>query len=105
MTEKIEINSIDFWFKVTGMLQQNWALIESTPNQSVIVYFIHDASGLFDQMIFPTINEAIEGLKRNGFRRYVEDREFQEITLPPSKPYHIAKHPSGKIYSSGKYWV
>ena len=29
--DDIEINSNQFWFKIVGFLQQNWALIESQP--------------------------------------------------------------------------
>jgi hypothetical protein len=33
-TEKLEIPSRDFWFKIVDFLQQNWALIEKVDRSS-----------------------------------------------------------------------
>jgi len=40
--EWLQIQSDDFWGKVVGMLQQNWALIETEEEGAVRVYFITD---------------------------------------------------------------
>lgn len=101
----VAISSQDFWFKVVGMLQQNWALIEHTPStDEVTVYFIGDTSGVFDQLAFATEAEAREALRRNGFERLEESPESKRFLTPPSAPFHHRPHPNGPIYSSGRFW-
>jgi len=102
----IEIKSRDFWVKVVDMLQQNWALIEtgSRPDESVVVYFIHDGSGVFDRMTFASEERAARGLRHNGFQKYEEDQEMQRFISPPEPPFREAAHPNGPIYSSGRFW-
>ena len=39
MEQPISITSRDYWFKVVGMLQQNWALIENVSADGCRVYF------------------------------------------------------------------
>ena len=46
----VDIVSHDYWVKIVEMLQQNWALIDDLPDGQVRVYFISDASGVFDEM-------------------------------------------------------
>ncbi len=102
--ETVDIQSRDFWFKVVEMLQQNWALIEEDPEGGVTVYFIHDGSGVFDQMDFTSREEAGAALRRNGFERYEKDVEWQKFIAPPRPPFWKAAHPNGPIYSSGRFW-
>jgi hypothetical protein len=104
--EEIEITNRDYWFKVVDMLQQNWALIDDSSKVEVrcIVYFIGNASGVFDQMEFDNIVEARRQLSINGFARYEEDQKAKEFIAPPRSPFYRSTHPSGAIYSSGKYW-
>ncbi len=85
-------------------LQQNWALIDETPNNSVIVYFFGDTSGVFDQLSFALKTEAETALRRNSFTFYDEDVKAQEFIAKPNPPFYQANHPNGLIYSSGKYW-
>lgn len=101
----VEIENRDYWFKIVEMLQQNWALIDST-NESAgcIIFFIHDGSGIFDQLKFSTKQEAIESLIRNGFSQYSEDSHAQKFIAPPQPPFYEAEHPNGPIYSSGRFW-
>jgi len=75
--EKISIRSQDYWIKIVEMLQHNWALIEENYDKSVRVYFITDASTVFDQMDFSSKKEAKLGLRRNGFERYEDDKKEQ----------------------------
>jgi hypothetical protein len=104
-SENIAISSKDFWFKIVEFLQQNWALIEKdAESESCIVYFIHDGSGVFDQIQYPTIEEAEKSLRRNGFERYDKDPKAQGFIFPPRQPYFKDNHPNGNIYSSGKFW-
>lgn len=101
----IEINNRDYWFKVVDFLQQNWALIElSDDDSTATVVFINDASGVFDRMSFTTISEAKEGLLKNGFKLLSEDLEAQKFIAAPEVPFKETHHPNGPIYSSGKFW-
>jgi hypothetical protein len=103
MKESITIQSIDFWVKVVGMLQQNWALIESE-TQSVRVYFVNDTSGVFDEIAFASASSAKEALAKNGFRRFADSTDLQSFLRPPSAPFRRSTHPNGPIYSSGRFW-
>jgi len=104
-SENVNISSKDFWFKIVEFLQQNWALIEEdTESEACIIYFISDGSGVFDQIQYPTIEKAEKALRRNGFEQYDKDPEAQGFIFPPRPPYFRDKHPSGNIYSSGKFW-
>jgi hypothetical protein len=100
----VEISSRDYWVKVVEFLQQNWALIEGGLENSCTVYFLSDTSGVFDRLSFESVNEAQQALMRNGFRRFANDREFGKIMTPPQPPFEEREHPSGPIYSSGRYW-
>lgn len=105
MEKIIEISSKDYWFKVVEMLQQNWALIDKLPDSiGCTVYFIHDASGVFDQMQFNSEEEAHQALTRNGFARFAEDLSAHKFIAPPLPPFTEANHPNGPIYSSGRFW-
>ena len=102
---EIEIVSRDYWFKIVEMLQQNWALLEPNKEKSgFTLYFIHDTSGVFDQMEFEDSTEAERQLRLNGFRKYAEDKQAQSFISPPPLPFYESGHPNGAIYSSGEYW-
>jgi hypothetical protein len=104
MTITVNIEANDYWVKVVEFLQQNWALIEPVTPRGVCVYFISDSSGVFDELPFHSKKEAIEALKRNGFRHYAGDEELQSFLHLPLPPYRRASHPNGPIYSSGRFW-
>ncbi len=100
--KEIELKSETFWVKIVDFLQQNWALIEIIDSK-IIVFFIQDASMIFDKMEFNTIQEAENGLLKNGFKLYLDENEnFQDFIVPPKKPYGESLRP---IYSSGQYWI
>lgn len=104
---EIEINSDDYWMKVVDFLQENWALIEKKNDKYVVYFLASDYKTLtkvFDQITFETLEDAQKSLLFNGFNLYSESKEFQKMTGTPVKPFRIADHPNGKIYSSGKYW-
>ena len=99
--KNIELNSETFWVKIVDFHQQTWALIEMIDDK-VIVYFIQDASMVFDKIEFKTIEDAEKGLLKNGFKLYLDNNEnFQDFIVPPKKPYGESPRP---IYSSGQYW-
>jgi hypothetical protein len=97
------IGSRDYWFKVVEFLQQNWALVDCN-DQGITCWFIGDTSGVFDEIIFPSMEEAARALMRNGFRRFADDAKAQAMMRPPEAPFTRRAHPNGRIYSSGKFW-
>ena len=68
--QAVEINSSDFWVKVVGMLQQNWALVDPAASGTADVYFVDDGGGVFDQVAFPNADSAFAALARNGFATF-----------------------------------
>lgn len=106
MSETVDIHSRDYWVKVVDNLQQNWALVETGDKQSseARVFFMGDTSGVFDEMSFPSADEARRALQNNGFDRYADDRLLQSFLAPPEPPFRRSQHPNGAIYSSGRYW-
>jgi hypothetical protein len=104
MSDAVSIQSRDFWVKVVEMLQQNWALIEPEGSK-VTIYFLHDLGGVFDEIPYESLPEAQTALCINGFRRYDADPSFSKIFAPPKPPFRRGKHPNGRIYSSGRFWV
>ncbi|MBX3289179.1 MAG: hypothetical protein KF855_07515 [Acidobacteria bacterium] len=99
----VEIKSRDYWFKIVEFLQQNWALIDPN-NGGYRVFFFDDTSGVFDYLNFDSLDEAELALKRNGFKRFSEDKEAQEFIGIPELPFYERPLPHGPIYSSGRYW-
>ena len=57
MIDKVQIKSLDYWFKVIEMLQQNWAIIDA-PEGGVTVYFVSDTGGVFGQIPFNSVDAA-----------------------------------------------
>ena len=105
MDDPVEIQSRDYWVKVVEMLQQNWALIDpAAKDEGVIVYFVHDLSGVFDRLTFPSKVAAEAALRHNGFSKFSADPKLGEFLTPPPPPFREAKHPNGPIYSSGRFW-
>lgn len=103
MHAPVSIESRDYWFKIVEMLQQNWALIESC-GDGVIVYFVTDLSGVFDELHFDSERAAVDVLLLNGFRRLAEDSHAASFLRPPPPPFSRQPHPNGPIYSSGRFW-
>ena len=95
--------SKDPWFKVVGMLQQNWAVVVERERE-VLVVFYGDTSGVFDQMPFDSKKDAEEALIRNGFSKYSDDPNVEEFLAIPRGEFYASTHPSGRIYSEGIYW-
>lgn len=100
------IGNRDWWVKVLGMLQHNWALIDRNDDGSVAVYFFHDGGGtksptgyswrqlrgrcaVVDSLPFKSMSQAREGLERYGF--------FQLKKTPG--PW-VGEEPRGIIYDA-----
>jgi hypothetical protein len=103
---EIGIESRDYWVKVASFLQQNWALLEER-HDGVVVWFISDTSGVFDQLHFRTRGSAERALRWNKFTRIAESSLWAEdcAPQPPRPPFREVEHPSGMVFSSGRYWV
>lgn len=104
MSDGIVIQSRDYWVKVVSMLQQNWALVEMTPGSGVVIYFLDDAGGVFDQLPYRSVERAVDALKRNGFRRYSDDEHLASFLYPPPPQIVEVGKPDRPIYSSGRFW-
>jgi hypothetical protein len=99
----VEIQSRDYWFRIVDFLQQNWALIDETP-EGCKVFFFGDTSGVFDRLCFSSVAKAEIALRRNGFARFAEDKKAQSFIVAPEPPFYERPHPNGPIYSSGRFW-
>jgi hypothetical protein len=92
------------WIKVIEMLQQNWAIIETNDITTSIVFFT-DSGGIFDRIEYGSEEEARFALANNGFELYSKNPELSKFIGTPEFPHREVEHPSGKIYSSGRFWT
>ena len=100
----VTFKSEDFWLKVVGMLQQNWALIDIRDG-AVVVIFFDDLNQVFDQLSFDEPDAAETALKRNGFGRYDDNKQAKEFIAKPANSFRISCNQMRPIYSSGEYWI
>lgn len=91
------------WFKVVGMLQQTWALVEPGTSGEVTIVFLDDEGTVFDELVEPSSLVARQLLQLNGFRRWEDDTEAQKFIRPPSPPYARTMQPTKRVYSSGEW--
>lgn len=100
----LEIPKLPVWFKVTGMLQQNWAVIYAPEQQQSTIYFFDDHGCVFDLLESTDTVTAARGLRLNGFMPLSEQPEFRDIAGEPRFP--LTKGRSTRpVYSSGEYWI
>ena len=90
-----------FWLKIVGMLQHNWARLETNTEGKVVVSFIHDGAVVFDELAFKTIKEAEDGLSYNGFLKFNNHHWMKALVSPPTPPFKKLFRPT---YSNGDYW-
>ncbi len=103
--EVMKIKSTDFWVKVVGFLQHNWAIIEEAEKNQFKIFFFDDLARVFDELEYKLLDDATEALNRNGFSLWEEeDDRFKEHIPKPNLPFSSDKHPNGLIYSSGRFW-
>lgn len=93
-----------YWCKVIGLGEHNWAVILPSGPRFEVVFFTND-SCIFDKMNFFSQEQAISALEKNEFSLYKDDDLLQQYVQAPQHPFGHRDHPSGKIYSSGKYWL
>lgn len=94
----------NYWCKVIGLGERNWAAIIPSNGRFEVVFFMDD-SCIFDKMNFFSQEQAISALEKNEFSLYKDDDLLQQYVQAPQHPFGHTEHPSGKIYSSGKYWL
>lgn len=101
--KQLEFSNQEYWVKVTGMLQQNWGVIE--PDESCCyIYFFDDNSHVFDRLEFESENDAKLALLDNGFTSYNHDEHAQEFIGKPEPLFNLFSIHS-PVYSSGEYWA
>jgi hypothetical protein len=116
-----KISNRDWWIKVLGMLQHDWALIEDDDKGATTVYFFHDGGmtlsstdfgrseiksrcAVVDSISFPSRTAALEALKKNGFSLLTE-RPGPWMNAYPRGHFYDARTPKERIYSNGGYWI
>lgn len=116
-----KISNRDWWVKVLGMLQHNWALIEEYSSGTTTLYFFHDggmtlgSSGyrfseirsrcaVVDSLDFPNKKAALQALKKNDFFRLAE-RPGPWTNAYPRGHFYDARATEEGIYSNGGYWI
>lgn len=102
-TEIPEELARDPWFKIVEFLQQNWAVVIDREND-VLVVFYGDNCGVFDEMSFPTREEGENALRRNGFSKFMDDKQSRKFIGLPKGEFTERAHPNGRIYSSRRFW-
>jgi hypothetical protein len=120
----------NWYFKVIGMLQHNYAFIHEKPDGSTVVYFLHERGsnleGFFpsetaeiyspdkkeypnivDSLEFPNLQSAQYALERNFFHLIAErGKDFDLDSRPRGKVFiDIRKHESGIYSKQDKYWI
>ena len=115
-----EINSREWWIKVLGMLQHNWALIEEGLDGAATVYFFHDGEvgmgcygysraqlkgryAIVDSLDFASVQLAKEALARNGFRLHGDDERLGSDVKPRGNFYDVRAMEDG-VYSRQNNW-
>ena len=92
------------WFlKITGMLQHNWATILKSKN-FVTIYFVNDHGRLFDRIDYDNYSEAKHKLFQNRFNQI--DLNDPDSYLTKICPCNVdLKNPMvhHQVYSSGEY--
>lgn len=92
------------WFKVTGMLQQNWCTVVNQHDGKAEAVFFDDLSSVFDRLLFESRDDCERALRFNGFTPLDEDPGFCEIAGEPSFPLRESARSHRPVYSSGEYW-
>lgn len=110
VVEELDVPEGPLWFKVTGMLEQNWALVTeselagSTAGPSATILFFDDNGRVFDELTYSNAAQADCALEHNGFSPLDDQPGFQAIGGRPQFPLRRTSYDRRDIYSSGKYW-
>ncbi len=99
-----DASAVRLWFKIVGMLQQNWAVYERGSTGQPRISFVEDDGVIFDEIPVPSEWRAHQLLRFNGFRLWEDDEESQAFLTPPAPPFQHDPVRRRPIYSSGEYW-
>jgi len=105
--EILNVPKAPFWFKVTGMLAQNWAMVceeVGGPPYTACIYFFDDHGEVFDALSYPTAAQADHALEFNGFTPLDDEPGFRAIAGEPQFPLTLSARNARPVYSSGEYW-
>lgn len=84
----LTLSSKWFWFKIFGMLNQVWALIEPrSDSDEVTVYWIDDNASIIDSAEFASEAAAWSELESEGYKLFEDSPDVWEIMCPPGGPY------------------
>lgn len=94
----VALQSREYWYKIFGMLQQGWALVESEPDgEGVMLHEVQDDSQIYGQRWFVDMASAETFLLFNGYRRFDENPDVWSILVPPGGPFHLSHGVAGKV--------
>jgi len=117
-----EIKSTQWWIKIIGMLQHNWALIEEQEGGVATIYFFHDCgstrnfipnydwrelkgrAAIVDSLNYPSVSAAVLALERNGFRLQETVGLLGSGEIPTGLYYDARASEDGIYSKSTDYW-
>ena len=98
------------WFKVTGMLNPNWAMVvqartaQSLAETRATLLFFDDHGAVFDELGYPNAAQAEHALAFNGFTPLNDQPGFRAVAGLPRLPLTRQDREKRPVYSSGEYW-
>jgi hypothetical protein len=87
--DSFEIGSQDYWFKIFGMLNQLWVLIDrpAEGTDAVIAYWIDDNSYIVKRGVFKDAATARAHLVEDEYRRFDDAPDAWSFLVPPGEPF------------------
>lgn len=84
-----EIHSQDYWFKIFGMLNQLWVLIDRPVEgaEAVTAYWIDDFSYIVKRNVFKDAATARANLVQDEYRRFDDEPDVWSFLVPPGGPF------------------
>lgn len=107
ISEELDVPKGPVWFKVIGMLVQNWAMVaeeETDQGSTACIYFFDDHAQVFDTLTYPNAAQADHALAFNGFTPLDDEPGFRSVAGEPEFPLTYSPRESRPVYSSGEYW-
>ncbi len=108
---EVGIKSREYWYRTSDLVEEYWALIDKENNNDfyTIFFMVHKTlsegaepeSIIFDRINFNCKDNAIKGLRRNG---YFKVDKFHSIFLPVVPPPPFIEWHFMKIYSELGLW-
>lgn len=108
--QQLDLPRGPLWFKVTGMLEQNWAMVvetsavDSSAQMGVTILFFDDHGLVFDELQYANALQADHALAFNGFTPLSEQPGFRTVAGLPKFPLTRLHQFERPVYSSGEYW-